>query len=230
MEAFAWFARSRLRYGCSTLAASVSRFLIPKLKEKGVTSVYSKTVDKQIDLSNLQVYEVIFTPKYQHSLDLDWGFTKKQELVESLMGDSFCHHTVLKCALTGVIIDLTLGQFTGTMTPYVFPSLDKFISVLPGDFVHTHPCSEDSIQKQIVRDEAFLKMSPDATPRLFALRVMQSLREKKPFCCKCRCPSSSKKVKLMKCSRCKEAKYCSKECQVLHWREAHKNACQVSST
>eukprot|EP00978_Attheya_sp_CCMP212_P012671 scaffold31679_cov47-Attheya_sp.AAC.1 len=82
MEAFAWFARSRLRYGCSTLAASVSRFLIPKLKEKGVTSIYSKTVDKQIDLSNLQVYEVLFTPKYQHSLELDWGFTNKQDLVE----------------------------------------------------------------------------------------------------------------------------------------------------
>src|SRR5947207_8858165 len=30
----------------------------------------------------------------------------------------------------------------------------------------------------------------------------------------------------MKCSRCNTAKYCSKECQVAHWRQTHKRTCQ----
>ena len=226
-EAFAWFARSRLRYSCSTLVSAFSKFLIPKLKEKGVSSLYSKTIDEKIDLSNLEIYEVTFTPTYQHTVELDLGFMKRAELVEPLMEDGLCHHTVLKCSLTGAIVDLTLGQFTGTVAPYVFPSLGSFISVVPGHSVETHPCSEESIQQQIARDESHTQISPDATPRLFALRVIHSLREKKPLCWKCSCPSSSKKAKLMRCSRCKEAMYCSKECQVLSWRKGHKDSCTL---
>lgn len=30
----------------------------------------------------------------------------------------------------------------------------------------------------------------------------------------------------MKCSRCHTARYCSKECQIAHWRKTHKRTCQ----
>src|SRR6266496_6695464 len=30
----------------------------------------------------------------------------------------------------------------------------------------------------------------------------------------------------MKCGRCHTARYCSKECQIAHWRQTHKRSCQ----
>jgi hypothetical protein len=41
-------------------------------------------------------------------------------------------------------------------------------------------------------------------------------------CSQCGKPDATKV-----CSRCKAARYCSKECQVRHWGEGHKLACQV---
>jgi hypothetical protein len=38
--------------------------------------------------------------------------------------------------------------------------------------------------------------------------------------------SSSANKKLLKCSRCKRALYCSAECQKVHWKAAHKAMCK----
>lgn len=229
-EAFAWFSRSRLRYSCSTVVASFARFLIPKLKKKGTSSLYSKTLDQYLDLGYLEIYEVGFAPTHQHTLVFERGVMKLPELVEPLIMDGLCHHTILKCSATGAIVDMTLGQFTGTVTPRVFKNTASFVSAIPGTRVGLFPCSEESIQQQIARDESLARLSPDAVPRLFALRVIRSLQEEKTLCWKCLCPpTSSQRGKLMQCSRCKEATYCSKECQVLSWKEGHKEACLAAA-
>lgn len=216
-KAFAWFARSRLRCSCSTLGAAFSECVIPILKEKGISSLYSKTLDNEINLSNLEIFEVTFIPKHQDTLQLDRGIFRRPELVELLSGDNLCHRNVLKCSQTGAVVDLTLGQFTGTVTPHGFLSLGSFISVLPGEFFETRLCPRTDIQQQIARDESHVDRSLDATLQLFALRVIRSLQEKAPFCSKCHCPPSP----------CKQALCCSKECQVLSWSEGHKDSCTV---
>ncbi|XP_074579330.1 ubiquitin carboxyl-terminal hydrolase 17-like isoform X2 [Curcuma longa] len=38
-------------------------------------------------------------------------------------------------------------------------------------------------------------------------------------CAVCHCPTTTR------CSRCKAVKYCSGKCQILHWRQGHKNEC-----
>ena len=42
------------------------------------------------------------------------------------------------------------------------------------------------------------------------------------FCWKCSAKGSA--VRLSSCSKCKEAHYCSRECQVAHWK-SHKSIC-----
>ncbi|XP_042020995.1 ubiquitin carboxyl-terminal hydrolase 17-like [Salvia splendens] len=44
--------------------------------------------------------------------------------------------------------------------------------------------------------------------------------ESQHFCAVCRCPTTTR------CSRCKAARYCSGKCQIIHWRQGHKDECQ----
>jgi hypothetical protein len=66
--AFPWYVRSRLRYSCSTLAASISRFIIPELRKRSIVAVYSSTVDKIISFETLEIYEVVLIPRKSHVL------------------------------------------------------------------------------------------------------------------------------------------------------------------
>ncbi|KAJ7948861.1 Ubiquitin carboxyl-terminal hydrolase [Quillaja saponaria] len=40
------------------------------------------------------------------------------------------------------------------------------------------------------------------------------------MCARCFAPSRTR------CSRCKSVRYCSGNCQIIHWRQIHKNECQ----
>jgi hypothetical protein len=42
-DAFPWYVRSRMRYSCSSLAAMFARFIVPKLKKSGITTLRSST-------------------------------------------------------------------------------------------------------------------------------------------------------------------------------------------
>jgi hypothetical protein len=45
---------------------------------------------------------------------------------------------------------------------------------------------------------------------------------------RCRyCRNEDPKMELKKCSQCKTAEYCSKECQVADWRAGHKKECKA---
>lgn len=128
---------------------------------------------------------------------------------------------------TGCIVDLSMGQFTGTMTPYIFRNWNEFRSVIPGEVVHVHPFPREELGFQLINltiNAHTQPQSPDSDPRRFALRVIQSLSEKKIYCYKCFGVATQKRP-LLKCSRCKKALYCSKECQTLHWKEVHKDEC-----
>ncbi|KAL1536757.1 ubiquitinyl hydrolase 1 [Salvia divinorum] len=44
--------------------------------------------------------------------------------------------------------------------------------------------------------------------------------EAQHFCAVCRCPTTTR------CSRCKAVRYCSGKCQIIHWRQGHRDECQ----
>jgi hypothetical protein len=55
-------------------------------------------------------------------------------------------------------------------------------------------------------------------------KVMENLERNYAMCALCKVPPSDKK-QFAKCSRCREASYCSPKCQKSHWFE-HKKVCQ----
>jgi hypothetical protein len=150
-----------------TLAASISRFIIPELKRKGIIALYSSTIDKIISFETLEICEVIFIPKKSHVLQFVGTSiaATRSETVEALLA-GYCHHTFLKCSATGVILDTSIGQFIGSMAPIIFQDINGFKSMLPGQMIHVFPCTEQDIQGQIVRDSAPWRAmkSPDYTP------------------------------------------------------------------
>lgn len=51
------------------------------------------------------------------------------------------------------------------------------------------------------------------------------------ICANCFVQETELRYKLMKCTRCRQIKYCSRTCQVEHWKKAHKSQCSpVKST
>ncbi|VAI45910.1 unnamed protein product [Triticum turgidum subsp. durum] len=52
------------------------------------------------------------------------------------------------------------------------------------------------------------------------LRSVPSLRSEYHECATCRGPAKTR------CSRCKSVRYCSGKCQIIHWRQGHKQTCQ----
>ena len=55
--------------------------------------------------------------------------------------------------------------------------------------------------------------------------------EEDEYCNNCGMPSELLAIetgkKLLRCVRCKQALYCGKECQVAHWKRAHKKECNI---
>lgn len=149
------------------------------------------------------------------------------EVVEEVEGIG-CHN-MLRCSSTGVIVDFSLGQFTGSMSPRVYGSMEEFLSFIPGMVLEHRKTPSEDIQSQLARDRRPLvaMISPDALPEKFAQRVVKAYQNQNVYCSNCFGIASSGST-LFRCSRCRRNMYCSKVCQKLHWSE-HKSECSSSS-
>lgn len=226
---FSWHVRCRIRYSCSTLVTALARFIAPKLKKMGLEKMYSTSIDRMIDTSTLEIYTVLFTPNKQHALELLTPFGGfRTEVVE--FGAPRCSHNALKCRETGVVVDLSLGQFTGKMIPRVFKNENEWTAAIPGQVMAVCKTDESAIQDQIERDNVPLRarISPDATHERFSKRVLKSFEARKQYCRHCLGVASVGAV-LKRCSQCQQAYFCSRSCQVLHWK-IHKKACRAATT
>ena len=229
--AFAWWARSRLRYSCSTITATFVRFMVPYMKNIGLTELRSLTTTctrTRIRMDDLEIFSLGFSPNKTHALVLRYPLLSSiTEIVEAKMGiPPHCSHNVLKCRKSGIVIDITLGQFLGTMKPYIFNDTDQFFSQVPGKIIYFHKTKEEDIDEQVSRDNADiykLRGSKDSKPGRFTKRVFRSCQEKKEYCWNCKGGASIDST-LKRCTKCKKALYCCRTCQVLHWK-THKPGC-----
>ena len=229
--ALAWWARSRLRYSCSTITTTFVRYMVPYMKTIGLTEIRSLTTGCNIRMDDLEVFSLGFSPNESHAIVLKNALDSlsKVEIVENLLTSPnlppLCHHNVLKCRESGILIDITLGQFLGTMEPHTFKSVDEYFSQIPGQVLYFEKTGEISIDEQVSRDNAVFRsmLSPDSKPANFTKRVFRSCQEEKTHCWNCRgCASLGSSLK--RCTKCQHAMYCSRQCQVLHWK-AHKQVC-----
>ena len=227
--AFAWWARSRIRYSCSTITATFVRYMVPYMKTIGLTEIRSLTTGCNIRMDDLEIYSLGFTPNKTHAIALKYALDSlsRVDMVEALLPspEPHCSHNVLKCRESGVLVDITLGQFLGTMKPYIFKSVDDYFSQIPGQVLYFQKTDEMSIDEQVIRDNAAYrsKISPDAKPANFTKRVFRSCQGEKKYCWNCR-GGASLGSSLKRCTKCQQAMYCSRQCQVLH-RKSHKEGC-----
>jgi hypothetical protein len=219
---FAWWARSRLRYSCSTIVAAFVRHIVPDMKNTGAVTELRTATGQIIQLDQLEIFSLGFVPNKTHSLVLKKSLFEapRTEVIEALDGNPLhCSHDVLRCLKSGIIIDITIGEFLGTMKPYIFSNTKQLFSLIPGKILYFKKTSENHIDEQLTRDNAACRkeISPDSTPALFSKRVLQSMQDKKKdYCWNCKGTESITSV-LKKCESTK-ALYCSKQCQILHWK------------
>ncbi|PKA64439.1 Ubiquitin carboxyl-terminal hydrolase 15 [Apostasia shenzhenica] len=74
-----------------------------------------------------------------------------------------------------------------------------------------------NVLAQIAAEEALLveaMASADVSPPIHSLKISAYV------CAKCLAPATTR------CSRCKSVRYCSGKCQIIHWRQGHKQECQ----
>ncbi|KAI3703938.1 hypothetical protein L1987_74134 [Smallanthus sonchifolius] len=76
---------------------------------------------------------------------------------------------------------------------------------------------------QIAAEEAFRAeaMAAVATATVIPLVPVLKLNNVFHHCARCFGPAKTR------CSRCKYARYCSGKCQIIHWRQVHKQECQL---
>lgn len=71
-----------------------------------------------------------------------------------------------------------------------------------------------SLLAQLAAEEAL------TTEAMAVPNVIPLLSSSKTVCARCFAPATTR------CSRCKSIRYCSGKCQIIHWRQAHKQDCQ----
>ena len=172
-----------------------------------------------------------------HPLTLsDDGEFIESQLVERTTGSSSTaslgdplrvSHNALQCTESGVVVDFSLGQFTGVMNPVVYPNKQAFISKLPSDVLAFYSSPQSEIDGQNARDESTAAKSPDLSPKKFAKRVVHSCKAvlaaagRTGFCDHC----FGEVPKLLSCSQRRRVSYCGVPCQRLHWKQ-HKAQCK----
>lgn len=229
--ACAWWARSRLRYSCSTLTVLFVKVCVPKLKALGMEAlpVQFNGEAVSIRLEDLEIMSLGFEPQNVHKIVLEYNDFRgtMTEAVEAIQGyPPHCSHNVLQCKNTGVIVDIALGQFLGTMQTYIFQNQAAFEAKLPGKLLYINPTTEGAIQEQFDRDSAAYRMqaSPDCVPERFWKRLVKSIQEDPPYCANCKGVATTTSTPLKRCTGCKKVFYCGRDCQKLHWKY-HKVSC-----
>jgi len=179
-------------------------------------------------MGDLEIFSLGFSPNKTHAIELKYAPISRLfslPIVEIVEAPVHCSHNVLKCRESGVIVDITLGQFLGTMKPYIFKSVDEYFSQIPGQVLYFEKTNEMAIDEQVSRDndEGQSKRSPDEKPANFTKRVFRSCQGEKTYCWNCR-GVASLGSSLKRCTKCQQAMYCSRQCQALHWK-IHKQGC-----
>lgn len=229
-EAYAWFARMRLRYSCSSLACIFVRHVVPALARSGVTHARLASGDL-VALGVLRVHNVYLgVPRSLHFLLLDYVSRTREEPIECICGPPrHVSHTIIVCSKTSLVIDLAIGQYTGSLQPTMQPTHDSSLDALahryPAGVLGSIEARENEIQGQLERDVFSSRLKgalPARRPEVFAEQVVTDLaRGWAGFCRHCLCAPPTG---LRRCTRCERASYCGPACQKLHWK-AHKGDC-----
>ena len=256
-----WFARMKLRYSCSTINCAFVHFVVPELIRQNISHLLvdgSQPIDindivvctvffkpTQRHMVEYSVIDCVNLPPnvLQKVIAMDPVELKRdhpeiarlmekppaQEIIESNLLHTT--HQVLKCNKTGVIMDLSGGQFIGSMQPAVFLNLQSFEASIPGEIVHFMEAPEHEIQEQLSRDSSSPHGAKAVKSKVWVPRAVNNavagLTDGKYWETICRgCLGTPKNVKKLKrCHRCERVLYCCRACQINDWKR-HRKECK----
>ena len=181
--AFPWYVRTRARCSCSYFAVTFARCIVPELLRKGITSVVAACANNvTLELADLEVWVLLCRqPAKTHDIEVVSFLGQRLEVVEATPS-----HNFLRCRKTGSVVDFSLGQLTGTMTPRAYSSMEEFLAGVPYDVLDVGQSSDGDIEGQLGRDrEAGSMASPESVPDRFAERVLRAFQSEVPCCAKC---------------------------------------------
>ena len=237
-----------LRFSCGTLC---NRFvqIVADLNDAGVdvTQIQRSATDEStLDLTKFKPYMYAFVPNLpRHALQIDFPITCTSNIVdiekiqkpefehewdeEEPPPDELCSHTLLVDYDTTMVLDPSLGQFTGRITPYMFDEEQDYYDAEPGQYFQIYPAEEEEEDSPDEIQRA--RESPDYELKRFSQLVVGCLLDQEyRYCQHCLGASTSKpndsrttKVTLKRCSLCREVCYCSRVCQKMHWKTHKKN-------
>lgn len=79
--------------------------------------------------------------------------------------------------------------------------------------------AEEAFREETMACPDVMLPGPSLRPTPY-FRPAPSLRQEYHECANCHAPAKTR------CSRCKSVRYCSGKCQIIHWRQGHKETCQ----
>ncbi|KAJ1415475.1 hypothetical protein B484DRAFT_434729 [Ochromonadaceae sp. CCMP2298] len=215
-----WYTRYKLYWSCSSLCCNFVRYLVPELERIGVSQLCSSA--GTLLLRDLAVYNIVYaalrapathtiTSVYPKHPTCGVSLPDREDIIEcSRNGISV--HNILVCTASGVVVDLSGGQFTGSMEqPCAYPDLAAYFAsgTLPGKKLEVRRWGGE-VNDQVRRD---VDMGS-----AFATRVAASYTNGWAGLCR-ECHGVPER--LLKCGRCGEVTYCGKLCQERHWRREH---------
>merc|ERR1712070_206586 len=108
-----------------------------------------------------------------------------------------------------------MGSFTGVDDSKATPFIVELVAEIRETLVQTYEDRYEAVAQQQIA-EVFVKESPDELRNMADMFAIPA--DITQFCAYCRADASER------CSRCKQEWYCSRECQVKHWKQ-HKAIC-----
>jgi hypothetical protein len=226
-KALSFYTKSRLRYSCMTTIYQFLDGVVPQLRDNlGITELpVSSTLKRSVALEDFEHNEIYYVPNEKHAImHTIENNVRIIDTIEKFRYGNFACHSILVSDKTGVILDLTMGQITGTMRPAVFTTMDEYKAGFPGQILKVFKPEDDMGAHVVFEYVEESGVSLDFDKVRFGTRVIQRLLDEEftSFCHLC-LGTASDPMKC--CGACKQVYYCSKVCQGMHWKMGHKKDC-----
>eukprot|EP01113_Clastostelium_recurvatum_P040855 TRINITY_DN6408_c0_g1_i1.p1 TRINITY_DN6408_c0_g1~~TRINITY_DN6408_c0_g1_i1.p1 ORF type:complete len:200 (-),score=34.42 TRINITY_DN6408_c0_g1_i1:6-605(-) len=128
--------------------------------------------------------------------------------------------------------DYVWARALGGEGPITYGQLRKLAKVAKANYKKAKEIFFNCEGPHLGMAKQLLKANKDK-PDHFIVHVFEHMRNNPDYEYDIRlrlnCHQCGEAVVLQVCSRCKQARYCSKECQRIHWKEGHNKACKLTS-
>jgi len=199
-----WYWRMSLFFSSTDISYLLYRFILPKLQGLAVSEIPLLNEETEIvSVRNARILTVSFYPSDKYMIifpDTDKGWIKKTT-------PEICCYDVIVLEDRS-ILDLTIGQYNGTVGNFWYRSMEDWAKEIPGSLIGFTNLSEWDVQ------------FTNKEYREIRSKILKDKNDITNICASC----FIYKYDMPTCTRCQRVYYCCKDCQKAHWI-THKRSC-----